>query len=107
MIEHCVFCGCNDWTEIASKKVNCLKCGANRFLSQTLPRSQRKQRLKKNLHLSYRTAIRTLTQMETNETLPLSQEEAKKRLVTVLALRINAQKRVDLLPLSLTMLRPS
>jgi hypothetical protein len=34
--------------------------------------------------------------METNETLPLSQEEAKKRLVTVLALRINAQKRVDL-----------
>ena len=30
------------WTEIDSKKVHCLKCGANRFLSQALPKKPKK-----------------------------------------------------------------
>ena len=38
----CAFCGGNDWSEIASKKVHCLKCGANRFLSQALPKKSKK-----------------------------------------------------------------
>ena len=38
----CAFCGGNDWTEIDSKKVHCLKCGANRFLSQALPKKPKK-----------------------------------------------------------------
>ena len=42
MNEHCAFCGGNDWTEIDSKKVHCLKCGANRFLSQALPKKPKK-----------------------------------------------------------------
>ena len=42
MNEPCAFCGGNDWTEIASKKVHCLKCGANRFLSQALPKKSKK-----------------------------------------------------------------
>lgn len=42
MNEHCAFCGGNDWTEIDSNKVQCLKCGANRFLSQALPKKPRK-----------------------------------------------------------------
>ena len=44
MNEHCAFCGGNDWTEIDSKKVHCLKCGANRFLSQTLPKKPKKSK---------------------------------------------------------------
>ena len=42
MNEPCAFCGGNDWTEIDSKKVHCLKCGANRFLSQALPKKSKK-----------------------------------------------------------------
>jgi predicted nucleic acid-binding Zn-ribbon protein len=42
MNEHCAFCGGNDWKEIDSKKVHCLKCGANRFLSQALPKKAKK-----------------------------------------------------------------
>ena len=42
MNEPCAFCGSNDWTEIDSKKVHCLKCNANRFLSQALPKKSKK-----------------------------------------------------------------
>jgi hypothetical protein len=42
MNEHCSFCGGNNWTEIDSKKVHRLKCDANRFLSQALPKKPKK-----------------------------------------------------------------
>lgn len=44
MNEHCAFCGGKDWTEIDSKKVHCIKCGANRFLPQALPKKARLKR---------------------------------------------------------------
>jgi len=49
------------------------------FFRRLYQRSQRKQRRKKNLHLLYRTAIQTATQMENNETLPLSQKRPKRK----------------------------
>ena len=59
------------------KKCTVLSAVQIDFFRRRYQRSQRKQRLKKNLHLSYRTAIQTATQMETNETLPPSQKEGK------------------------------
>jgi hypothetical protein len=49
------------------KKCTVLSAVQIDFFRRRYQRSQRKQRLKKNLHLSYRTAMQTVTQMETNE----------------------------------------
>ena len=61
------------------KKFTVLSAVQIDFFRRRYQRSQRKQRLKKNLHLSYRTAIQTATQMETNETLPPSQKRPKRK----------------------------
>jgi len=66
------------------KKCTVLSAVQIDFFRRRYQRSQRKQRLKKNLHLSYRTAIQTATQMVTNKPYHLAKRGRKERLVEAL-----------------------